>query len=122
MEVFLKLFFGLKLPVNTKDKSLKLKEKIKGSKNSLLQSVSQQCLEKMIISSPNITFYKFCAEPVNDSNSVIEYLSLSTEQPAWPKLYIPSTINTEKELLRTVIWADKKWAKKPQRILKIKSI
>ena len=27
-----------------------------------------------------------------------------------PKLYIPSIINTEKELLRTDIWADKKWA------------
>ena len=26
-----------------------------------------------------------------------------------PKLYIPSTINNEKELLRTVIWADKEW-------------
>ena len=25
-------------------------------------------------------------------------------------LYIPSTINSEMELLRTAIWADKKWA------------
>ena len=96
MEVFLKLFFGLKLPVNTKDKSLKLKEKIKGSKNSLLQSVFQQCLEEMIISFPNITFYKFCAEPVNDSNSVIEYLSLSTEQPELGQSYISQVLQTLK--------------------------
>ena len=50
--------------------------------------MSQQCLEKITISLPNITFYKFCAEPVNDSNSVIEYLSLSTEQPERGQSYI----------------------------------
>ena len=36
--------------------------------------------------------------------------ALFTTYLTYPKLYIPITINTEKELLRTAILADNKWA------------
>ena len=39
-----------------------------------------------------------------------KHFAMPTLLDGWvlAKLYIPSTINTEKELLRTAIWADKK--------------
>ena len=44
------------------------------------------------------------------------HVSLHSRQPSRlsqpPKLHIPSTINTEKELPRGDIWAGKKWASK----------
>ena len=47
---------------------------------------------------------------MSDSHcSVAECDMYSKVAMARPKLYIPSTINTEKKVIKTAVWADKKW-------------
>jgi hypothetical protein len=40
----------------------------------------------------------------------VSFVSIFSKETVRTKIYIPSTINTEKGLLITAIWADRKWA------------